>query len=166
MTPIAEWIAKDFGISLTDLAKYQRLQFSCLGPYWADTIPPFLDADGKELPMLELTPDQLEICRALARLFAPRYYMIAAIMLLRDDGQMIVAVRLEAEWSYVSHDRGLVTATSSDNALTWDVIKCQNERGGPIRTLYLADPHNASDSVEGECDHMDIDSSDISMVDA
>jgi hypothetical protein len=114
-------------------------QFSCLGPYWAENLSPFLGTDGKELPILKLTPDQLEFCRGLVQKVAPNYYLQAAVMLVRDDDQLLVAMRVETEPSPSSDDRGLVTMGSSDNGSTWDFVKATNERDDPTRVLYLSE---------------------------
>lgn len=131
-------LAKVFDLSLTDVADFQCRQLICLGPYWARRLEPFMGADGKELPMLKLNADQVETCRALAREIDPRYYVQAAVMLCQDDGQLLVAMRLEVEPLLLTDDRGLVTAGSSDNGLTWDYVKATNERGDPTRVLYPA----------------------------
>jgi hypothetical protein len=158
-----EELAWCFGASFHE--RWLRWQLRCLGAYWNYTIPPFLDADGNELPMLELTPDQLDACRAFAQSVDPRYTMIAAIVLLRDDGQLLIAVRLEWQHSYLSSsDYGLVAANSSDGGLTWDIIEAKDERDGPARTLYVASPPSGGSVCLGS-DPMDIDSSDVSMLD-
>lgn len=57
-------------------------------------------------------------------------------MLRRDDGQLLVAMRLEVEPLLLTDNRGLITAGSSDNGATWDYVKATNERGDPTRVLY------------------------------
>jgi hypothetical protein len=112
--------------------------------------------------MLELTPDQLDVCRALAQGFYPNHTVMAGIMLVRNDGRIEVAVRLERQLEYLLFDRGLLAASSSDYGLTWDIIQAKDERGGPVQTLYVAVP--TSESVHLVSDPMDVDS-DVSMVD-
>lgn len=88
-------------------------QLDCLGPCWAKRLSPFLGADGKELPMFKLNQDQLEICRSLVQKVDPSYYLQAAVMLVRDDGETLVAMRIEVGPSPSSDDRGLLKATTA-----------------------------------------------------
>lgn len=134
----------------TEIAKMERLQLTCLGPYWAERLSPFMGADGKELPVLKLTPDHLEICRALVQMIDPTYYVRAAVVLIRDDGQVLVAMRLEVESSLLSDDRGLITAGSSDNGATWDYVKATNELGDPTRVLYLSESYKDLSRLQDE----------------
>jgi hypothetical protein len=109
-----------------------------------------MGADGKELPVLKLTPDHLEICRALVQMIDPTYYVRAAVVLIRDDGQVLVAMRLEVESSLLSDDRGLITAGSSDNGATWDYVKATNELGDPTRVLYLSESYKDLSRLQDE----------------
>jgi hypothetical protein len=119
----------------------EGLQLSRRGPYRASRLSPFFDADGKELPILELTPDQFEICRDLVQKVDSCYYLQAAVMLVRDDGQSPVAMRMEVERSPSSADRELVTAGSSDNGSTRNFVNSTNERGDLTRVLYLSESY-------------------------
>ena len=114
-------------------------QLDCLGPFWAKRLSPFLGADGKELPMFKLNQDQLEICRGLVQKVDPSYYLQAAVMLVRDDGETLVAMRIEVDPSPSSDDRGLLTAGSSDHGSTWDFVNATNELGDPTRVLCLSE---------------------------
>ena len=140
-------------LGLTEIAKMRRLQLFCFGPYWAERLSPFLGADGKELPMLKLTPGQLEICRSLVQNIDPSYCMRAAVVLIRDAGQLLVATRLEVESSLLSDDRGLITAGSSDNGVTWDYVKAINELGDPTRVLYLSQSYKDLPLLQNESSH-------------
>jgi hypothetical protein len=152
-------------LSLTEVAEMQGHQLSYLGPYWTERLSPFLGTDGKELPMRKLTPDQLEICRTLVQKIDSRYYVQAAVMLIREDGQLIVAMRLEVERGLLSEDRGLVTASSSDNGSSWNYVKATNERGDPTRVLYPAVLHDDSLHLLGEPgDPMEIDDCDLDFL--
>jgi hypothetical protein len=114
--------------------------------------------------MLDLTPNQLGYCRALAQSLDPRYSVVAAAMLLGDDGQLLLAMRLEVVWSPIWTERGLITAGSSDNGWTWDFIKATNECGGPTQTLYLSDSYKESIRLQGESsDPMETDGWDCSI---
>lgn len=152
MLPFQKSLSRTFDISLTDVADFQRRQLICLGPYWARRLEPFVGADGKELPVQKLTPDQLGICRALVEKIDPRYYAQAAVMLHRDDGQLLVAMRLEVEPLLLTDDRGLVTAGSSDNGATRDYVKATNVRGDPTRVLYpVVETSNPMEIDGGDC---------------
>jgi hypothetical protein len=103
--------------------------------------------------MFKLNQDQLEICRGLVQKVDPSYYLQAAVMLVRDDGETLVAMRIEVDPSPSSDDRGLLTAGSSDNGSTWDFVNATNERGDPTQVLHasesrkdLTHPQNASSS--------------------
>jgi len=158
--------AKAFGLSLTEVAEFQCSQLSYLGPYWTKCLSPFVGGDGKELPVAELTPEQIGICHDLVQQVDPRYYMQAAVILVRDDGQLLVAMRIEVEWSpSLSDDRGLITAGSSTNGLTWDYVAATDERGGPTRVLYPAVLHDDSVHLMGESgEPMEIDDCSISFL--
>jgi hypothetical protein len=140
--PLDPGRAKQQALSQSENQPAQQLD--CLGPYWAKRLSPFLGADGKELPMFKLNQDQLEICRSLVQKVDPSYYLQAAVMLVRDDGETLVAMRIEVGPSPSSDDRGLLTAGSSDNGSTWDFVNATNERGDPTQVLYASESHKDS----------------------
>jgi len=90
----------------------------------------------------------------------------AAVILVPDDGQLLVAMRIEVEWSpSLSDDRGLITAGSSTNGLTLDYVAATDERGGPTRVLYPAVLHDDSVHLMGESgEPMEIDDCSISFL--
>jgi hypothetical protein len=116
-------------------------QLDCLGPYWAKRLSPFSGADGMELPMFKLNQDQLEICSGLVQKVDSSCYLQAAVILVREEGETLVAMRKEVGPSPSSDDRGLLTAGSSDNGSTWDFVNTTDELGDPTRVLYVLESH-------------------------
>lgn len=114
--------------------------------------------------MLGLTPNQLEFCRAFAQLLDPMYTVVAVVMLRGHDGQLLLAMRLEAVWSPFWTERGLVTAGSSDDGSTWGYIKATGETGGPTQTLHLSESYKELIRLQSESsDPMVIDGGDRSV---
>jgi hypothetical protein len=106
------------------------LQCSSLGPYWAQHIQPILGADGKNLPVYQLRPDQFELCKGLV---APSYFPTGAMMQYFGNGRIDIAITLQRQDPL---DRGIIAATSSDRAATWDKVILRDEKGAPVHLLH------------------------------
>ena len=116
-------------------------QCNSLGPYWEKYIQPILGADGKDLPVYQLKLDQFKLCDELLQSVAPGYYATGAMMQFFANGRTDMAFTLQRQEPL---DHGLIVATSSDRAATWDKVVLRDENDGLPRLIYPAGTSDAS----------------------
>lgn len=114
----------------------QHSPFDSLGVYWAERLSPLLgvDRDGKEYPVFQPTPFQLQRCHMLVQMCHADYKLLAAVLLRPDLNQVCVFATVQGPF-----DRGLIRAFSSDGLWTWDHVDVTDECGGASQTVYHPD---------------------------
>jgi hypothetical protein len=125
------------------------------GDFWVHRLKAIFDREGRELPvhnLRELNLQLLERCHALVQSLH-LYYHATGAMVLHDENQIHLAVRVEAQQG---SEGALITAISSGDALTWTGSTITYERGdSPLTydfTEILLGP-------EADFEPMDIDTS-------
>jgi hypothetical protein len=117
-------------VNLATITQNSNGAFQCspLGSYWAQHIQPIMGADGRNLPVYQLRPDQFKLCEELLHLIAPNHFATGAMMQDFGNGRVDFAIRLQCRESLSC---GLIAATSSDRAISWDKVALRDENGGP-----------------------------------
>lgn len=92
------------------------------------------------MPVYQLELYQFEVCKDLIQSIAPGYSATGAMVQYLDNGRIDIAVRLQ---HHKTLDCGLIAATSSDSAATWDKIILRDEKGGPAHLICYADGNNS-----------------------
>lgn len=82
--------------------------------------------------MYELKLHQFELCKELIDEVASGYIATGAMMQF-DNNSVHIAVRLQCQESL---DCGIIAATSSDRAATWNKVILRDEKGGPVHVIY------------------------------